>query len=67
LYKASLITLGPGGAKPYFGQSNVVSKRISLKNNKTVLVFMSLPIQSLNGNNNANLFLEKILKDELEF
>jgi len=66
-YKAKLITLGPGGVKPFNGQSTVVGKRISLKYNRTALVFMSLPVQNLNGNSNGNLFLEKILKDELGF
>jgi hypothetical protein len=67
LYKANLITLGTSGVNPWLGQSNVIAKRISLKYNRTVLVFMSLPIQNLNGNSNANLFLEKVLKTELGF
>ncbi len=67
LYNANLITLGSTGVKPFTGQSNVVAKRISLKYNRTALIFMSLPIQNLNGNSNANLFLEKVLKDELGF
>jgi len=66
-YKAKLITLGSGGVKVFNGQSNVVGKRISLKFNRTALVFMSLPIQNLNGNSNGNLFLQKVLKDELGF
>ena len=45
----------------------IISKRISLKYNRTVLVFMSLPIQNLNGNNNAGIFLEKVFKNELGF
>lgn len=67
LYNATLITLGSSGATPFTGQSTVISKRVSLKYNRTSLVFMSLPIQNLNGNSNANLFLEKVLKDELGF
>ena len=67
LYNASLITLGATGVKPWTGQSTIISKRISLKYNRTVLVFMSLPIQNLNGNSNANIFLEKVLKTELGF
>jgi hypothetical protein len=67
VYNAKLITLGPGGVKPFTGQSTVVAKRISLKYKRPSLVFMSLPIQNLNGNNNANLFLEKVLKNELGF
>ncbi|MFY7733491.1 MAG: hypothetical protein ACOVSR_08395 [Bacteroidia bacterium] len=67
LYNAKLITLGPGGVRPFNGQSTVVAKRISLKYNKTAMVFMSLPIQNLNGNNNASIFLEKVFKNELGF
>jgi hypothetical protein len=67
IYNAKLITLGPSGVKPFNGQSTVVSKRISLKYNKTAMVFMSLPIQNLNGNNNAGVFLEKVFKNELGF
>jgi hypothetical protein len=67
LYRGELITLGSQGVKPFLGQSNVVSKRFSTKFNKADLIFMSLPIQSLNGNSNANIFLEKVLKTELGF
>lgn len=67
LYNAALITLGSSGVKPWKGQSTVVAKRISLKYNNTALVFMSLPIQNLNGNGNANLFLDKVFKNELGF
>lgn len=67
LYNANLITLGSSGVKPFTGQSTVVAKRISLKYNRTALILMSLPIQNLNGNSNANLFLEKVLKNELGF
>lgn len=67
LYSAQLITQGSSGVNPWVGQSNVMSKRISLKTNKPVLLFLSLPIHLLNGNGNANLFLERALKAELEF
>ena len=67
LYNASLIVQGSSGVSPWTGRSNVMSKRVSLKDNKTILLFLSVPIQLLNGNGNANLFLEKALKTELRF
>lgn len=65
LYFGKISTFQP--LSPWIGQSTVIAKRISLKYNRTDMIFTTLPIQYLNGNNNANVFLEKVLKTELGF
>lgn len=67
LYGANLILSTSLGIYSWTGISNVISKRISLIDNKPNIVFMSLPLHRLNGNNNVDIFLQKILINELGF
>ncbi|MES2559237.1 MAG: hypothetical protein V4590_05830 [Bacteroidota bacterium] len=49
------------------GASNVLSKRIKVGTGKTDMVFCTLPLNLLNGNNNIDSFFRKALINELEF
>lgn len=67
MYRGDLIVQTPGGVVPWTGVSNVLSKRISIATQKPNLILLSLPLHRLNGNNNADVFLQKVLVQELEF
>lgn len=67
LYTANLLGQNTTGTLAWNGVANVMSKRIKVSTRKPDLVFSSLPLHRLNGNNNIDSLLRKVLIDELEF
>jgi hypothetical protein len=64
---ANLLAQSTSGTVPWTGPSNVMSKRKKLSNGKTDMIFVSLPLNRLNGNNNMDSLFRKALIGELEF
>lgn len=67
LARAQLRSFGPGGAPLWGGSSNVMSKRINTSANETDMIVLTVPLHSLNGNNNAASFFKKAVLEELKF
>lgn len=67
LYRANLITTSTQGTEVWTGPSNIMSKRTRVSTGKADIILTSLPLQRLNGNNNADSLFRKIFIDELAF
>lgn len=65
IYRANMFVDYP--ANPWNGTSTVFSIKRKASNGKAGFIFSSLPMQSLNGNNNMDSLFRKIFIDELEF
>jgi hypothetical protein len=67
LCRANLINQTNLGTSAWNGPSNILSARRRVSTGKADLIFCSLPLQRLNGNNNIDSLFRKALLDELEF
>ncbi len=67
IYRANLINQTTSGTTAWTGPSNVMSKRKRVSSGKSDLIFFSLPLHRLNGNNNVDSLFRKVLIDELGF
>jgi hypothetical protein len=67
LMHANLTIQRNTGAGPWNGISTVMSKRIRVNTQKADLIITTLPLQSLNANNNIDSLFKKVFIDELSF
>jgi hypothetical protein len=67
LCRANLINQTTLGTAAWNGPANVLSMRKRVATGKADLIFCSLPLQRLNGNNNIDSLFRKALLEELEF
>lgn len=67
LMSANLTIQRNTGANPWTGISTVMSKRVRVNTQKADLIITTLPLQSMNGNNNVDSVFKKIFIDELAF
>lgn len=67
LGSANLLAQNTNGTSPWTGVSNVMSKRIKISTGKPDMVFISLPLNRLNANNNMDSLFRKVLIGELQF
>lgn len=65
VYRANMFVDFPANA--WGGSSSVISIKRKADTQKATFIFSSLPLQSLNGNNNMDSLFRKIFIDELEF
>jgi hypothetical protein len=65
--KANILAQNVNGTSVWTGPSTVLSKRIKIGNGKTDMIFCTLPLNRLNGNNNMDSLFRKALISELEF
>lgn len=67
LCTANLLAQSTSGSQPWSGLSNIMSKRIRLSTGKTDMIFATVPLNRLNGNNNMDSLWRKALIEELGF
>lgn len=68
--RADLLAQNTSGVTPWqypTNPANVMSKRKKMSTGKTDMIFMTLPLNKLNGNNNMDSLFRKALIQELEF
>lgn len=67
LCQAKLSAQNTSGTTTWTGVSNVMSRRVKLSTQKSDMIFLTLPLNRLNGNNNMDSLFRKALISELEF
>jgi hypothetical protein len=65
--KANILAQNTQGTTAWTGPSNVLSKRVKVNTGKPDLLFLTLPLHRLNGNNNMDSFFRQALITELAF
>lgn len=65
--RANILAQNVSGTTAWTGGSTVLSKRIKVGSGKTDMIFCTLPLNRLNGNNNMDSLFRKALINELEF
>jgi hypothetical protein len=65
--RANLSAQNTSGTTAWTGASNVMSRRLKLSNGKPDMIFLTLPLNRLNGNNNMDSLFRKALVSDLEF
>jgi hypothetical protein len=70
LCRADLLAQNTSGVTPWVyptHPTNIMSKRTKISSGKTDLIFLTLPLNKLNGNNNMDSLFRKAIINELEF
>lgn len=64
---ANILAQNVSGTTAWTGGSTVLSKRIKIGTGKADMIFCTLPLNKLNGNNNMDSLFRKALVNELQF
>ncbi len=67
VYSGELIVSTPTGPIQWTGPSIVCTKRADANTNQTNFIFISMPLERMNGNNNIDSLFKKALVQELGF
>ncbi len=67
VYTGDLIVSTTSGPVSWTGPSVVCAKRVDATTNQTNFIFLSMPLERLNGNNNLDSLFKKVLIQELGF
>ncbi len=67
VYTGELIVSTTSGPVTWTGPSVVCTKRVDATSNQTNFIFLSMPLERLNGNSNLDSLFKKVLVQELGF